>query len=68
MTAKLLSEACHNISTVPSLQPLTGESLTHVSANTGPVKGIMCKIEHGSCSLFVFSTSSGMDASTVVVY
>ena len=32
--AALLSEACHDVSTEPSLQPLSGESLSLASANT----------------------------------
>jgi len=34
--AALLSEACHDVSTEPSLQPLSGESLSIASANTEP--------------------------------
>ena len=33
MTAKLLSEVCHNVATEPHLQPLSGETFTHRSAN-----------------------------------
>ena len=33
LTAELLSEVCCNVSVEPSLQPLTGESLTHATAN-----------------------------------
>ena len=33
MTAKLLSEVCHNVATEPPLQPLSGETFTHRSAN-----------------------------------
>ena len=32
ITASLLSEACHGVSTEPHLQPLSGESLSHHSA------------------------------------
>ena len=33
MTAKLLSEVCHNVATEPPLQPLNGELFTYRSAN-----------------------------------
>ena len=33
MTAFLLTEVCHGVSTEPHLQPLTGEALIHGSAN-----------------------------------
>ena len=33
LTADLLSEVCHDVSTEPSLQPLTGESLSLRMAN-----------------------------------
>ena len=33
MMAKLLSEVCHNVATEPPLQPLSGETFTHRSAN-----------------------------------
>ena len=33
MTAKLLSEVCHNVATEPPLQPLSGETFTYRSAN-----------------------------------
>jgi len=33
LTADLLSEVCHDVSTKPSLQPLTGESLSLRTAN-----------------------------------
>ena len=33
MTAKLLSEVCHNVAMELSLQPLSGETFTHRSAN-----------------------------------
>ena len=33
MTAKLLTEVCHNVATEPPLQPLSGETFTHRSAN-----------------------------------
>ena len=36
ITATLLTEICHNVATEPLLQPLTNESFTHRSANTGP--------------------------------
>ena len=32
-TAKLLSEVCHNVAIEPPLQPLSGETFTHTSAN-----------------------------------
>ena len=32
ITASLLSEACHGVSTEPHLQPLSGESMSHHSA------------------------------------
>ena len=31
--AKLLSEVSHNVATEPSLQPVSGETFTHRSAN-----------------------------------
>ena len=34
ITATLLSEVCHNVSIEPHLQPLTGEILSHYTANT----------------------------------
>ena len=34
LTARLLSEVCHNVTTEPHLQPLTGESMRHRSAIT----------------------------------
>ena len=34
ITALLLTETCHNVSTVPPLQPLNGETLSARSANT----------------------------------
>ena len=34
LTANLLSEVCHNVSTEPHLQPLTGESLSLATANS----------------------------------
>ena len=33
LTADLLSEVCHNVSTEPQLQPMTGEQLTHRTDN-----------------------------------
>ena len=33
ITAKLLSEVCHNVGIEPSLQPVTGEQFSHLSAN-----------------------------------
>ena len=33
LTADLLSEVCHNLGTEPQLQPVTGEQLTHRTAN-----------------------------------
>ena len=33
MTAKLLSEVCHNVATEPPLQPLSGGTFTHRSVN-----------------------------------
>ena len=33
MTASLLTEVCHGVSTEPHLQPLTGEAMPHRSAN-----------------------------------
>ena len=35
MTAKLLTEVCHNVATEPPLQPLSGETFVHRSANVG---------------------------------
>lgn len=34
ITATLLTEVCHGVTTEPHLQPLSGESLSHRSANT----------------------------------
>ena len=34
ITATLLTEVCHGVTTEPHLQPLSGESLFHRSANT----------------------------------
>ena len=34
ITATLLTETCHNVATKPTLQPLTGETLTARLANT----------------------------------
>ena len=34
VTADLLNEVCHNVSTEPELQPLLGELLSHRTANT----------------------------------
>ena len=36
ITATMLTEICHNVSTEPPLQPLTSESFAHRSANTEP--------------------------------
>ena len=33
MTASLLTEVCHGVSTEPRLQPLSGEAMLHGSAN-----------------------------------
>ena len=33
LTATLLSEVCHNVSTEPHLQPMTGEVMSELSAN-----------------------------------
>ena len=33
-TLTMLSEVCHNVSIEPHLQPLTGEILSHHTANT----------------------------------
>ena len=33
LTAKLLTEICPNVATEPTLQPLTGETLTHRTSN-----------------------------------
>ena len=33
LTANLLSEVCHNVSTEPHLQPVTGESLAFATSN-----------------------------------
>ena len=37
ITASLLTEVCNNVATEPSLQPLSGESMTARSANTDDV-------------------------------
>ena len=34
LTAHLLTEVCHDVRTEPDLQPLTGEILSHTSANS----------------------------------
>ena len=34
VTRDLLNEVCHNVSTEPELQPLSGELLSHRAANT----------------------------------
>ena len=34
ITASLLTEVCHDVSIVPHLQPITGESMAHQTANT----------------------------------
>ena len=34
VTASLLTEVCHGVSTEPHLQSLSGESMSHRSANT----------------------------------
>ena len=34
MTAKLLTEVCSNVAVEPTLQPLTGERLAHLTSNT----------------------------------
>ena len=34
LTAKLLTEVCSNVAVEPTLQPLTGERLTHLTSNT----------------------------------
>ena len=34
LTASLLTEVCHNVATVPSLQPITSETFSLASANT----------------------------------
>ena len=34
LTAHLLTEVCHDVKTEPDLQPLTGETLSHTSANS----------------------------------
>jgi len=36
LTASLVTEVCHNVSTEPLLQPLSGEQFSHRSANTDP--------------------------------
>ena len=36
LTATLITEVCHNVSTEPLLQPLSGEHFSHQSANTEP--------------------------------
>ena len=36
LTASLVTEVCHNVSIEPLLQPLSGELLSHRSANTQP--------------------------------
>ena len=33
LTAKLLTEVCHNVATEPTLQPLTGEQFSHRTSN-----------------------------------
>ena len=34
LTDHLLTERCHDVKTKPDLQPLTGETLSHTSANS----------------------------------
>ena len=34
LTAHLLTEVCHDVKTEPDLQPLTGKTLNHTSANS----------------------------------
>ena len=34
LTAKLLTEVCHNVATEPPLQPITGERLSHRTSNS----------------------------------
>ena len=34
LTAKLLTEVCSNVAVEPTLQPLTGERLAHLTSNT----------------------------------
>ena len=36
LTASMLRETCHNIRVEPHLQPLTGETMAHKTANTDP--------------------------------
>jgi len=73
--AELLSKTCHDVSTKPSLQLLSGESLSLASANTESnwsnpyrqheatkhhqYKEHVREIKHGSFSPLVFSVSGG---------
>ena len=34
ITASLLTEVCHDVATQPTLQPLNGEMLSYLTANT----------------------------------
>ena len=44
ITATLLSEVCHNVSIEPHPQPLTGEILSHYTANTKTMQGWMLQL------------------------
>ena len=50
ITATLLTEVCHGVTTEPHLQPLSGESLTHRSAIAGDDWMLQCMVfgEEGS--------------------
>ena len=40
LTAHLLTKVCHDVKTEPDLQPLTGETLSHISANSSDGAGL----------------------------
>ena len=75
-----MSGGCHDVSTEPPHQPLSGESLPLITANQGnpyyqhetskhcQYEERVREVEHGNFSPLVFSTAGGMGASTAVAY
>ena len=54
LTADLLTEVCHDVSTEPSLQPLTGESLSLRTVNCGAGDRLDIKLLGLSVSTYFF--------------
>ena len=57
VTADLLNEVCHNVCTEPELQPLSGELLSHRTANTEDGGRLDVKAQ-GLCSVRIFRCTS----------